>query len=225
MLKIKIYSGLSVQAPMVHKYLPSAIFSRPIKRDDILKDIQNGVQVIGIIDGEFLQNLSVSPTEIRDAMRCGLSVYGSSSMGAMRAAELSPFGMIGVGRIFEQIVSAPYFRDDKLGQIFYDDIKMISTPFMDLQIGMEDLVKRRLIGAPIAMEILKIYQRLHFADRSFSALKAEIRKSIKNQNKLLQAVETMQKNNISQKKLDAICLLKKIRSDINKTSSIMKSLP
>jgi hypothetical protein len=34
-------------------------------------------------------------------LAAGIPVYGAASMGALRAAELAQFGMVGVGRIFE----------------------------------------------------------------------------------------------------------------------------
>ena len=56
---------------------------------------------IGIIDGYFENIPSVWHKEILWAMSQGIHVFGSASMGALRAAELAPFGMEGVGAIFE----------------------------------------------------------------------------------------------------------------------------
>ena len=45
-------------------------------------------------------------------MRSGLSVYGSSSMGAKRAAELYAFVMLGHGTVDDQVRQGGTFRDD-----------------------------------------------------------------------------------------------------------------
>ena len=58
-------------------------------------------RAVGIIDGYFQQVPSVWHKEILWAMAQGVHVFGSASMGALRAAELAPFGMRGVGLIFE----------------------------------------------------------------------------------------------------------------------------
>ncbi|MFZ3231539.1 MAG: TfuA-like protein [Pseudobdellovibrio sp.] len=222
MLKIKIYSGLSLSQQTVKKYLPQALFSKPIKRNDLYDDIKKGIHVIGIIDGEFLQNLSVSPTEIQDAMRCGLSIYGASSMGAMRAAELSQFGMIGCGSIFEQISKDPYFQDDKLGQIFYEDLSHVSMPFMDFFLGIKDLVQRRIVSPKESSEIVQLYKKLHFSERTYAALKSQIQKK-HNSARLFLAFDNAKKHIISQKNKDAILMLKQIKSSIKQNQVILQS--
>ena len=58
-------------------------------------------QAIGIIDGYFQWAPAVWHKEILWAIQQGVHVFGAASMGALRAAELAPFGMRGVGRIFE----------------------------------------------------------------------------------------------------------------------------
>ncbi|WP_166486112.1 TfuA domain-containing protein [Jannaschia sp. CCS1] len=66
---------------------------------------------IGIVDGYFGTTLSVHQKEILEAMDCGIPVLGAASMGALRAAELAPFGMIGVGGIFEDYRSGRIEND------------------------------------------------------------------------------------------------------------------
>ena len=117
-MQIKIYSGLCLQQSDVQHSLPQAICCPPVRRGDVLKDIAQGVQVIGIVDGEFFQNMAVTPSEIIDALRVGVRVYGAGSMGALRAAELDGFGMQGCGEIYRQICEEAYFADDYLGVIF-----------------------------------------------------------------------------------------------------------
>lgn len=221
MLKIKIYSKLSLDEATIKKHIPNAIVAKPVKKDDLYQDIKNGIHIIGIIDGEFLQNFSVSPTEIRDALRCGLSVYGSSSMGAMRAAELHQFGMIGHGKIFEHIIGDPYFRDDKLGQVFYDELVHASIPYMDLYLSVEALVEKKLIKAAEAAQIIKIYERLHFSERNFQALAAKAKASPKNVDKLLESIKITKINFVSHKKLDGINMLKLINSHLKKIENML----
>ena len=74
-------------------------------------------RAIGIVDGYFQWAPAVWHKEILWAIGQGVHVFGAASMGALRAAELAPFGMRGVGRIFEA------YRDGSLGrrQPFEDD--------------------------------------------------------------------------------------------------------
>ncbi|MBC7465409.1 MAG: hypothetical protein H7256_05400 [Bdellovibrio sp.] len=213
MPKIKIYAGLSVSEKIVKKYLPQAQFSKPIKRNDLYDDLKNGVQVIGIIDGEFLQSLSVSPTEIHDVLRCGVSVYGASSMGAMRAAELSEYGMVGCGEIFEHIQSDSYFRDDKLGQIYFEGMGIESIPFVDFYMGAKGLVRRGVVSKAHANLLIEVYLDLHFSRRNFSSLEAIVRKHA-NGAKLLISVKKIRNQMVYQKRADGISLLKHIAKNL-----------
>ena len=73
----------------------------PAARGDVYRASLSKPTAIGIIDGYFQGVLSVWHKEILWAISQGIHVFGSSSMGALRAAELQAYGMVGVGRIFE----------------------------------------------------------------------------------------------------------------------------
>lgn len=90
-----------------------AIYRGPVAQGDVYRAVMAGdrPEAIGIIDGQFDHVPAVWHKEILWAMAQGVPVYGSASMGALRAAELHPFGMEGVGAIFE------WYRDD----VFEDD--------------------------------------------------------------------------------------------------------
>lgn len=76
------------------RYLP------PIRCGDILKLLRLKPRRILIIDGVFEQDASVWHKEILFALSCGVEIYGASSMGALRAAELDSFGMRGIGETY-----------------------------------------------------------------------------------------------------------------------------
>lgn len=55
----------------------------------------------GIVDGSFHQTRAVRHKEILALIDAGVTVLGAASMGALRAAELDTYGMIGVGRVYD----------------------------------------------------------------------------------------------------------------------------
>src|SRR4051794_30183149 len=112
MTRVKVYSLLTLDADAIRRELPFADVAAPIKRGDLPLDIEQGYNAVVIIDGRFHQELAVACDEIMDAMRAGLVVFGGSSMGALRAAELDRYGMRGHGKIYELIKSSSEFRDD-----------------------------------------------------------------------------------------------------------------
>jgi hypothetical protein len=67
---------------------------------------------IVLLDGVFDQDIAVWHREILYALDKGVIVIGGASMGALRATELDEFGMVGVGKIYEQFASGREKRDD-----------------------------------------------------------------------------------------------------------------
>jgi len=86
-----VFLGPSMPVEEARRLL-DAEFVPPICRGDLAL-LPSNVRIIGIIDGEFFQKLAVSPKEIIEALGRGVRVFGSSSMGALRAAETHTFGM------------------------------------------------------------------------------------------------------------------------------------
>jgi len=98
----------------------------PVQQGDIYRVASHRrPRAIGIVDGIFQHVPSVWHKEILWAMANGIHVFGAASMGALRAAELHSFGMVGVGRIFEAYRSgalepygdAPFEDDDEVAVI------------------------------------------------------------------------------------------------------------
>src|SRR5215471_16759549 len=73
----------------------------PAAQGDVYHLARSRPRAIGIIDGYFDGMPAVWHKEILWALTQGIHVFGSASMGALRAAELHEFGMRGIGRIFE----------------------------------------------------------------------------------------------------------------------------
>jgi hypothetical protein len=89
----------------------------PVAHGDVYRVAQGRPSAIGIVDGYFEGVLSVWHKEILWAMAEGIHVFGSASMGALRAAELHPFGMRGIGRIFEAYRDGELEDDDEVAVI------------------------------------------------------------------------------------------------------------
>ena len=81
---------------------------------DIAHAVQAGARTIGLIDGRFETALPPWHKEILWAMAQGARVFGAASMGALRAAELQRFGMVGVGAVFEAFADGTLTDDDEV---------------------------------------------------------------------------------------------------------------
>ena len=80
----------------------------------MLRAARGAPRAIGLIDGVFERVLPVWHKEILWAMTQGIHVFGAASMGALRAAELHAFGMVGVGRIFADYRDGVLEADDEV---------------------------------------------------------------------------------------------------------------
>src|SRR5262245_64197472 len=100
-MTIVIFCGPTLRA---EERAPDAdfLFLPPVRQGDLYQAVvKENPRAIGIIDGYFDGVPAVWHKEILWALTNGIPVFGASSMGALRAAEMHVFGMRGVGWIFE----------------------------------------------------------------------------------------------------------------------------
>lgn len=86
----------------------------PVRQGDVYRAALTRPDAIGIIDGYFETVPTVWHKEILWAMAEGIPVFGAASIGALRAAELDSFGMIGVGHIYEDFRDGILQDDDEV---------------------------------------------------------------------------------------------------------------
>lgn len=194
----------------------------PIQRGQLLKDIDLGYNVVAIVDGKFDQNLAVTPSEVMDALRAGVRIYGASSMGALRAAECENYGAIGCGKIFEFIKKSENFRDDFLGQLFIDQKTFDQTfqwknkTYVDFYFAAADLAAKKKISKKHAEKIREIYQQIFYAERGLDSLLQLVHKQKKDAAELTQVAQLIFAEKITQKSRDAMELLHLIKKDLEK---------
>ncbi len=95
-----VFLGPSLPLDAARALLPDAVYLPPARRGDVLDAVRaHDPEAVALIDGYFEQVPSVWHKELLWALDRGVALYGAASMGALRAAELAQFGMVGVGRI------------------------------------------------------------------------------------------------------------------------------
>ncbi|HEY5550419.1 MAG TPA: TfuA-like protein, partial [Opitutaceae bacterium] len=95
-----VFVGPSLTDPKLRTDSGSVRFRPPAAMGDVTKAVIEGATAVGLVDGVFEAVASVWHKEILYALAEGVQVFGAASMGALRAAECAPYGMIGVGAIF-----------------------------------------------------------------------------------------------------------------------------
>lgn len=154
--------------------LLDADYRPPARRGDVLAAARQSPPLIGILDGVFLHALAPSPREVLHALETGVPILGGSSLGALRAAELHTFGMIGVGRIFELYRDRRLFADDEVALVFAaDDLRPLSEPMVNLRYGLSAAHAAGILSTSEKNQLVRIGKSIYFPERSWPRLLRE----------------------------------------------------
>jgi len=176
-MKTIVFSGPSIAEAEVHRLMAEASHAPPIRRGD-LAGIDD-YDIVVIIDGEFGQNLSVSPKEILSVLEQGKTVIGASSMGALRASELDRSGMIGIGWVYDRFRRSAVRRDADAALVYSPfDFKPMTVPMVDIEYWMEQAAAVELIPHRENTILLKAARKIFFADRTVDRLMDTLRRAI-----------------------------------------------
>lgn len=169
MHEIAIYLGPSLDRAEALSIL-DANYLPPICRGDLAK-LPEQTKIVGIIDGEFFQSLAVSPKEVIAALDWGIKVFGAASMGALRAAETSRFGTVGVGKVFRMFRDGVLDGDDEVA-LAYDreSYAHYSEPLVNIRGALEMAVAAKVIDEHERQQLVQKMKLLYFPDRSYRAL-------------------------------------------------------
>jgi len=186
----------------------------PARRGDVYRAIADGFDTIVLIDGEFHGSPAVWQREIVDAMAEGLRVHGASSMGALRAAELHTFGMVGHGRIFEWFRDGLLVADDEVALTYAvttAGYHPTSEPLVNIRATLAKAVPDVLTAAECEQVVAQA-RATYFADRSFDALFAAAPVTQWSAGRRDAFERFITANRIDQKRLDAIAALRAVAS-------------
>ncbi|MGN0177391.1 MAG: TfuA-related McrA-glycine thioamidation protein [Methanobrevibacter sp.] len=216
MVKIIIYTGLSLPFDEAREILDShddieIIYKRPIKRGDLNHDMKENPDIIAIIDGVFHQNSAVGHKEILNVMKKGVKVYGSSSMGALRASELDVLGMKGIGYCYNEYASGNITSDDDVAVMLDSDtLEALSIPLISMNYVFTNAVKENIITQEEKEELVKITKETYYPQRNYAQTLSQ---SSLNEDKKGELINFI-RNSKDIKKEDAKTLLNHIKSVI-----------
>ncbi len=203
---IVVFTGPTLPADQARSIL-DALYLPPVAQGDVYRAAQHQPQAIAIIDGFFEHVPAVWHKEILWAMAQGIHVFGSSSMGALRAAELALFGMEGVGAIFEAVRSGQIEDDDEVAVAHAgaaDDFTPLSVALVDMRATFAAAEQQGVIDPATGAALIGIAKSLYYPRRVYPA----VIKAGEAQGLALAALKAwLPAHAISQKRADAILLL------------------
>ncbi|PSK64664.1 hypothetical protein B0E53_03390 [Micromonospora sp. MH33] len=145
----------------------------PVAAGDLLRSDLRAGDVVGIIDGYFHQVGAVRHKEILLLLDRGVRVFGASSMGALRAVELHPFGMVGIGGIFAAYRDGELEADDEVCLLHSpaeEDFRPLSETLVAMRATLALAVGDGVCDQAECDDLVSALSRRHFSDRSYGLL-------------------------------------------------------
>jgi hypothetical protein len=205
--KFFIFTGPTLSAEIAGETL-DAVYLPPVCQGDIYTAVRERPLAIGIIDGYFERVPAVWHKEILWAMSKGVHIFGSSSMGALRAAELHQFGMIGVGKIFEAYRDGTIEDDDEVVLVHGSSETGYlpgSVPLVNIRATL--VAATNVFSNETQTALLDIARNLHYPERNYAAMLAEARKNRLPADEIDQFEVWLEAGKQDQKKIDALQML------------------
>jgi hypothetical protein len=169
---IHVFAGPTIAAQDVRELCPAANVHPPVKLGDLAGLVAAPGDVVVLIDGLFHQSPPVRHKEILYAMSNGLWVVGASSMGALRAAELWQYGMIGIGEVFESYRSGGIDSDDAVAVVHASDetYRQFTVALVNIEHALRECERTSAISRRHAEEISRTATALNYSERSWRAI-------------------------------------------------------
>lgn len=175
-MTIAVFVGPTLPAAEVRARLPGARVLPPVAVGDVLVLARRrGVAQLAIIDGAFEHMAAVWHKEILLAIERGIAVWGAASMGALRAAELSPLGMRGVGAIYRDFAAGRLVADDEVAVAHLPaeyGYRATSEALVNLRHG---IATAPMLGARTRAALIELARARFYRERSWEALIGDAR--------------------------------------------------
>ena len=152
---------------------PGVSLRPPARCGDVAAAVRERPAAIGLVDGLFETAPSPWHKELLWALSRGIAVYGAASMGAIRAAELLPFGMVGVGRVFELYRDGVIEDDDEVAvqhgppELGYVHL---SEAMVNVRATMAAAHRASIVGEDVRDAVVHAAKSLFYKDRRWDLI-------------------------------------------------------
>ena len=207
-MKIIVFVGPTIAVSEAARVL-EADYRPPVAQGDLYRAACEQPWGIGIVDGYFERVPAVWHKEVLWALSRGVHVFGASSMGALRAAELSAFGMVGVGDIYAAFANGTLMDDDEVTVLHGEPAayRELSVAMVDIRATLAKAEDESVISRSSRDRLEQLAKRVNYTERSFAGLLAlaESDGIAHGQRDALRA--WLHEGRVHQKRLDALALL------------------
>jgi hypothetical protein len=210
MMEVIVFLGPTLahseaRAVLEAEYLP------PARHGDVLRAALRRPRVIAVVDGIFERTPAVWHKEILFALSEGIRVYGAASIGALRAAELDSFGMLGIGDVYLAYADGELEDDDEVAVAHGDAdyaFRAMSDSMVDVRATLEAAVAQEVITENVAARITARVKATFYAQR---LLLAALDRNDASHERLR---AWLPDGRVQRKRDDALALLRAVRDDL-----------
>lgn len=167
-----VFAGPSLTAEDRARW-PDAEWRPPAEAGDLLRLLDRPAPRIVLIDGYFDHRPAPRHKEILHLLAAGASIWGAASIGALRAAEMAPFGMTGIGAIYRAYADGRLTGDDEVALAHAPEEwtwRPLSLPLVDVRATLCRAVRESVIGANEAKAIRTAAAAIHYVDRTWETV-------------------------------------------------------
>jgi hypothetical protein len=168
-MNVAVFTGPTLSRQEVQQVIEAECLP-PVAQGDVYRVALTSPAAIGIIDGYFERIPSVWHKEMLWAMSQGIHVFGSASLGALRAAELEPFGMVGVGEIFKAFRDGVLEDDDEVAVVHgptEESYRFSSEAMVNIRATLARARDEAVVALAVGDALLRIAKDLYYAERSW----------------------------------------------------------
>lgn len=215
-MSIVIFAGPTISQADIRDTIDAVVLP-PVSMGDVYRVSQRQPRAIGIIDGYFDGVPSVWHKEILWALDHNIPVFGAGSMGALRAAELHPFGMIGVGHIFEAFRDGELEDDDEVavhhgpGEVGYVSL---SEPMVNIRATLARAVEAQIVDQALADALILNAKHTVYPDRNWDTLLEQATSLAAGAPELAALHNWLPDGRVDQKNMDAVAMLAEIEGHL-----------
>ncbi len=166
---VVVFLGPSLPAEEARRLGPCRVLP-PARAGDVLAVLPERPLAIALVDGLFDTAPSVWQHELLLALEAGVGVFGGGSMGALRAAELARYGVVGVGRIFRWVQGGVIVDDGEVALLHGDaehGWRPLTLPLVNVRAVAEDARAEGLLSASDARALLAAGASLRYGERTW----------------------------------------------------------
>jgi hypothetical protein len=190
----------------------------PAAAGDLLALLDRPPARLCLIDGFFDSCPAPWHKELLLLMSAGTIVFGASSMGALRAAELDRLGMIGVGAIYRAYRDGLLTGDDEVALVHAPERlgwAPLTVPMVEMRATLLAASRVRLISTAVARRLRDLVHDIHFDSRDWPLMRTGCVGSGLVDAETFARLESM---HVPLKRIDALACLEAVSSGVAATA-------